>query len=342
MPDQVLTFNQRRDITCPADQYDFLVNEVREGRMTEAVAGSNFSILLVRGVTDAMTQGHDEAQPVHDRLTTRRETPGEESHTYFGLGPLTDPYDREPGEPIMQVEFTSDRATLVNREKAAALNFVREDIMRDRTGKLAEQASGIGMTFPRARDKECVAFFNSGTTTTIYDGSNLFADTHAPVTGGTAVAANDNNGIGGGALTESTLEAALTVLAGWQNYNGDLADIMPEKLWCASNQRFEAARIMRSMFRVSDLDEGGVHARQGANIHQGSLEIVVWPRLTASTWGFTTNVHGFVYQVEFDLTVEREVANSGDSFWRHLAGAIKAIESRTFGVLDWRSLAKGN
>jgi phage major head subunit gpT-like protein len=331
-----MEYSRQVQLNTPADALEFLEHEQRTGRLTEAECGNKFSALMLRGITASMTRGHTEQAVVYPALTTEMMVDSE-SHTYVGVGTVSEPERIAKCEVIPQGEISTDRATLTNQKYALAITFCREDLRRDRTGILEQRARQLGASFAKRKDRDLVALFNDGTTTAIYDGDNFFDDQHPNFTGSGANTANDNESIGGGALSAANLEAALQVMAGWADYNGDQLDITPRLLVVASNQLQEAQRLMASAAQVADNRSSGV-----TNVLRGIMDIVHWPRLTASTWYIGTDVPGLIYQVEEALRVEREAANSGDVFWRDLSGAWKGVEWRTFGVTDWRSYAKGN
>ena len=218
------------------------------------------------------------------------------------------------------------------------MEFTRELVRGDKTGKISSLAQSAGEVAALRKDKTFVtSYFNSYTSTTIYNGEVVFSDAHPDVTGSGTNSANDNL-FALGASSRANLETLRQEVAGWRDMNGETADVDIVKLIGAPNEIEVLLRVVGSSTHPEDNQSAGIK-----NVQQNFAEVVEWKRLTTSTWYATTNIPGLV-MLEGDggagLDVEKLPDNTGDSFWRDLAGVFKLRDVWGHGVVDWRWGAK--
>jgi len=304
--------------------------------LREAMDRTEFTNFFRKGLKKVLLKGYASVGKPYEKIVTF-ETSDRDIEYYPALGGVPEPDEILEGEEYKRRGIVNESVSITNRKYGDIMEFTRELIMDEQTRAIKQKPREAGEVHARGENNKIFTLINNGDSgTNCYDGQDYF-DTagHPDVTGGTARAANTNNG-GLGALSETNLETALAEIALWRGRTGEYITALPTVLLVAPNQLFIAKRLMHSTAEVSSEMSSGV-----ANVHQGTMEIVVAPWLTASTWYIKTNIPGFIFQWREKLRLQTENVDSGDSFLRDV---YRYKHSTRFGydIIDWRVLYKGN
>jgi hypothetical protein len=125
-----------------------------------------------------------------------------------------------------------------------------EDNLYDSLSKRYTKALARAMAY--TKQVKAAAVINNGFSAGIVggDGSSLFATNHTLVSGGT----NSNTFSTAPDLNETSLEAAVIQIAGWQDERGLLIAAKPRKLVVPPNNMFVAKRLLDTELRVGTSD----------------------------------------------------------------------------------------
>ena len=337
-----MSLELKRTASTLGDLHAYYEQEIREGRTTEAAATSEFAALLMRGIKIAMDRGHKVNLGVASGIWDRQvsEKGSNESEEFSGVGKLNGTnFDVVlEQEEFPRMGFTHDRARIPIRKFGGAVEFSRELLRGDKTGRLNRMAESAGEVAALRKDKVFVdKYFNNYSSTTIYNGQAVFSNNHPNVTGSGTNSSNDNL-MALGSVTRANMESVRQEVADWRDMNGEIADVEITDMYLASNQIEEALRVVGSTAHPETSFSSGVK-----NVQQGFATLHEWKRLSATTWYIKTNVPGLVMlegEGGAGLQIERMPDNTGDAFWRDLAGVFKLRDVWGHGVTDWRWGAK--
>lgn len=126
-----------------------------------------------------------------------------------------------------------------------------EDNLYDKLSGRYTKAMARSMAY--TKQVKAVAWLNggfSGTTYSVGDGKSLFATDHPLVSGGT----NSNRPSTAVDLNETSLEAAITQIAGWKDERGLLIAARPLKMIIPPALEWTATRLLKSEKRVGTAD----------------------------------------------------------------------------------------
>lgn len=133
---------------------------------------------------------------------------------------------------------------------------------------------------------------------TCYDGSFMFSTSHSleggPEQSNTLTAK----------LSDTALEAAIQLMRGFRTYDGrDPLDITPTHLICGPSNEWTAKRLLDQEFHVRDYVTaagGAPVAAMESNIHKGSLQLIVDPRIADYTGAGGTDYSKYWFVAALD------------------------------------------
>ena len=307
---------------------------IERGRLTEAAAASEFSAHLMSGVRAIMDGAVKAADAVWPQVV-KQETSKKAWEKYAGTSIPTGIKKVEPGQEAPQLDFTSDSTVIYNERYAGALKIPRDFLEDDQTGEIRRRASGTGEALVEFEDQKVADVLNNGNSTTSYDGSAIFANSHPNVTGGAANSSNDNL-IAVGAVTEANMETSFKAVNKWVGWNGKAINVGISKFLTGTDNWTAVLRLVHSTTTQTSDAAGGV-----INVFQNMGAPVLWKRLAAAAWFIQTDVVGLIYQLRRAMEVKQENLNSGSSL---LCDAYVYVVTKKFNVkiTNWRNIARGN
>jgi len=175
----------------------------------------------------------------------------------------TDRYIAVPeGAEHDQGSFSSYKVTYTPKKYERGVNFTWEMLINDDLGAFRNIGRELGMAAQNTVNDFVMGFIrNNGT---IYDGKGLFH--------------TDHGNIGGSALSESSLSAAITAMREQKSEKGNTLNIEPGFLLVPSELEFTAKKLVNSA-----LVPGG--SLNDVNVLHGMVDVLVEPLLTnAANW----------------------------------------------------------
>ncbi len=252
------------------------------------------------------------------------------------------------GEAFPEKKIGDDDMVEMTNADFGEIIAIHENLFEDdQTGSIRQQPTELGNAMRKKEDK-CVYSIITGNPT-IYDSQAFFSVNHPGMTGGAAVAANDNI-YTNVTLSASALAVVIGMIGAWTGATADDdLDVMATDLIVPQALRMAANLLVQSDFIGLAYASGGMGlgatAGQGRNpIKDLNLNIIVSQRLdkiaTVGTtdWFVKTDFPGIVHQVRSQLRVVQE-AMAGESFERKLL-RFRIDKRQEFGVLNWRGMMK--
>ncbi len=315
-----------------------MLEKFTKEQLREAMTRSEFPEFFRKGLKSRLFKGYKEYAKIYEDVVTF-ETSDRDKEYYPATGEAPNPELVFESEEYKESGIVDETITITNFKYGRILAITKEMIEDEQTRQLRKLPAKLGGAHARFENETVFTFYNDGDSDTCYDAQNYF-DTagHPDVTGGSAVAANTNNG-GLGALSEANLETALTEMALWRGRQGETILVRPMTLLVAPNQEWIARRLLGSSFEVNPTTN--INVGHVMNAHQNSMRLIVAPWLTATTWYIVTDIEGLIYQWREKLNLTTENKESGDSFIRDV---YRYKSSTRFGLdaIDWRFGYKGN
>lgn len=271
-------------------------------------------------------------------------------------------------------EWTTDREMgtlqahgiqVKNRDWSSGIAIHRNQILDDKLGLVMPRIQGLAAKAKRHRGQLIAelllngfagnASFGSdgdaaGTAGdgTCYDGSFMFSASHS-LEGGPS----QSNLLTTLALNDTNLEAAVSLMRGFRTYDGrDPLMVTPTTLVVGPANEWMAKRLLNQELRVRNTgDAGTIIAAADTNIHKGTLELIVSPRIMDYTAAGGTNyskawfllalkepVKPFIFQNREPISVASQVNwDSPDMFKR---GQMNFGAQARYNVAnyDWRTV----
>lgn len=269
--------------------------------------------------------------------------------------------DREMGA------LQAHNLTIRNRDWASGIAIHRNQIVDDKLGLVMPRIQGLAQKAKRHRGQLIAELLLNGFAGTVnfgtsggpsaevgdgtcYDGAFMFSHSHT-LEGGP----NQDNYLGAVALSDSGLESAIKLMRGFKTYDGrDPLEVTPTHLIVGPQLEFMAKRLLNQELRVRYPDDrGSTNTQSGAdtNIHKGTLELIVSPRIMDYSGAGGTDyskywflaalnepVKPFIFQNREPITVASQVTwDTTDMFKR---GQMNFGAQARYAVAnyDWRLL----
>lgn len=193
-----------------------------------------------------------------------------------------------------QVNSLSARMqTLVNRKYEDTLSLKRTDLEDDKIGVYGPRVQMLAEQAGLLPDKLVADALTGGTSAVVYDNQNYFDASHPvnpddPSVTGPAGSATQANLLTGHGLNSDNLADAIQQMSAWVGSDGQPLEIVPNLMVVPPQLRFTARRLLQMETIGQDvLLSGPAHGAAGvSNVLQGSLDLMVWPRLgaDATSW----------------------------------------------------------
>jgi len=169
-----------------------------------------------------------------------------------------------PRAPYNEVEFTDDRISYSVAKYGQTFGLSYEAMTNDDLGAFGRIVEKFGSASQRTIEKYMFSTMLNADPT-IYNGAALFAAAHLNDLGATKPLNHDN------------LEAGIKLMANQTDIDGNQLDIIPRFLIVHPDDKFQAARLMKTPLRTNT-------ANNDVNVHEGSLEVIATSRVTSGRW----------------------------------------------------------
>ena len=322
---------RKPNFSKPSRAIDYYEDLVESGRLTMAMAASEFGAYLAGSVKNLMNEGVRTTPSVYLEVT-KQETSNRRWERYAGTSVPTGIKKVQPGEEAPDLTFSSDSTVIVNERYSGKLTIPNEFLEDDETGEIRRRATGIGQAMVEFID-QTVADDIFEANPTGYDGVTIFNTAHPDITGG-ATNANNNNFPATGTATEANMETITKGMYKWVGWHAQPITVAPRILLTGSDNWSNILRLVHSRStQTSDKAEGVV------NVFENIGKPVLWKRLAANDWYIGTDIMGLIFQMRKAMQVTQEALNSGSSL---LSDAYIWVVQQRFGVkvTEWRGFTR--
>jgi hypothetical protein len=225
--------------------------------------------------------------------------------------PLGGLVDRADGETLSyDIIKQGNSKTVYFTNIALGVLLTRNLYDDDRTGILKRIPAELAKSAAYTKELKAWDLLNSGFVTTYRSGLDslaLFSTSHTMLDYGTA---QGNTPSSAGALSETTLQAALDHFDSLYNHKGIPTPIVPKKLVIPVALRPTAERLLQSTLRPG-------YADNDVNVLKGKLEIVVSHYLTSTTaWFVLADEHdlNMIWRKPISVSSEDDFDTDGAKF----------------------------
>lgn len=246
------------------------------------------------------------------------------------------------GESYKEGQFgLDDMVEITNLKYGEIIAVTHEMIEDDQTKRVIQQPNRIGAGHKKFEDKITYSILTANATA--YDSQAFFSLNHPGITGGGAIAANDN------ILTAVTLSAnaiaqALGIMARWTGASADdILDVTAKNLVVPKNLKYTANILTQSAFLPLAFAAGvlgpGATTGQAKNVlADENLGVISSARLDSSSttdWYIWSDFPGLIFQTREPLKLLAESEESGTFFERDVR-RWKSRKRFRIGVINWR------
>lgn len=201
------------------------------------VVSSDILQSLESGVRTNFMDSFGSVESVYTKFTTKiTSTKSSEDYAFLGETPqLVEFLDTRKVKSIQEYSYS-----VANKKWETTIGISRDAIEDDQTGNLMRRASQMGINAAKSYDREAVSTLEAGSSTVCYDGQNFFSTTHGDGLGAT----QSNYAAASKAFSATTLEEAITLMAQFQDDQGELAGMDATHLMVPSGLRFKALEVV--------------------------------------------------------------------------------------------------
>lgn len=233
----------------------------------------------------------------------------------------TNPIPNMPSVPWEIVPPGLERV-YVHKEFAKGFMIERKFMDDEQYGVLEKMSKDLARAGRYKVEQDAASMFNSGFVTNGYDQKPLFADDHPLLGGGTG------SNIVSGALSDTTLKTASTLLRSQKDEAGKLIQLQPDTLIVPPELEWLAYELVRSEHKPgTDLND--------INVMKGRYKVVVWDFLTSATAWFLADSNR--HEMNFFWRVKPEFGKEKD--FDTLVSKWRGYMRYSFGYSDYRGVA---
>ncbi|MEN6358342.1 MAG: Mu-like prophage major head subunit gpT family protein [Armatimonadota bacterium] len=211
---------------------------------------------------------------------------GRDGEKYGWLGPtkgMREFKDRRVPQGLVAHDYT-----IKNKKWEDTLAIEREVIDADQYGQVKLRVQSLAQQAARFKGKLVLQTLAAGATNKCYDGKYFFDTTHQePNNPKSPVQSNKLTD----ALSKSSLIAAILLMEGFKDENGELLGIIPDMLVVPPALQFTARELLESVYYPG---EGTTTANLAKNTLQGIVDLQVNPYLTDSSDWFLLCTKGVI------------------------------------------------
>jgi len=321
------------------------LSECNAVQFQEAMTRPEYSDLMKKGLKGLLIDGYMKAaaKTTFQELVVM-DSSDSDKENYPSMGIPAMPRLVKEGEEYKGLNSgPSDNVEVTNFKYGGIIGLTNEANADDKSpGKqLAKQAKELGPNHAKFKDK---TFWNIVTTNgAIYDGNNLFSLNHPGVTGGAALANNDNI-YTNVTMSANALAVAIGMMALWEGATDEQdLDIAPTKVFCSKRLLPTATGLLTAqniplVYAAGGLGPAAAAGQMPNALAPMGLKPIASHRLDIAAvldWYLWTDFPGLLYQPREGLTVVEEATNSGEGFKR---GVNQWRSSERFGgkPINWR------
>ncbi len=244
--------------------------------------------------------------------------------TYGTNGSLEDaqgnPIANMPSIPWETVPPGLERV-YVHREFAKGFMIERKFMDDEQYGVLEKMSKDLARAGRYKVEQDAASLFNNGFVANGYDGKPLFADDHPLLGGGTG------SNIVSGALSDTTLKTAATLMRSQVDEAGKLIQLQPDTLIVPPELEWLAYELVRSEYKPgTDLND--------INVMKGRYKVIVWDFLTSPTAWFLADSKR--HELNFFWRVRPEFGKEKD--FDTLVSKWRGYMRYSFGYSDYRGI----
>jgi len=298
---------------------------------------SNFGDLFLARlpILESVIHMRHERWPSQIPLIYSMESTAEPFRNYTGvsgLGLFGERAERAPAAEDSVRQLYDKKLTPVGYAKA--LTHSRETLDQDRFGVFNKMNMQLADSAGQTKDILAADLFNLGDTAAgarylAADGQNIFDNSH-PIDDG---ASTGDNLLASADISNVAVQAALTLLERTKDDRGLPQMIMGTQIVVPSEQRFDAAQVVKSV------DDSSTTDRAVSPFVDDNFGYVVWRYLTdPQAWGMVSDfmkmTEGWVWLTQQGLDLDHDVDI------RTQTAVTVATERFDYGVIDWRGMVK--
>ena len=287
---------------------------------------SDIPALLTAGLKTAFFQTFGETASQWDRIaTTVPSTHDTESYAWLGALPGVREFvdERQPGE------MKAYQYAIQNRTWESTISVDRTALEDDQYGQIALRVREMARVARQHLDAIVFGLLGTGFTAQGYDGVPFF---------GAHNQGRAQSNVGGGALSASSLQDAITAMMRFTDDTGRPAGVMPSVLVVPPELYWEATQLLTSAYFPDPVTQAAQDL--SANPLRGMLTLLTTPFLPSSSDWFLLDTRRLVRAIVLQMRKEFEFSalegSSENGFLRdqYLYG-VRARYNVGFG--DWRA-----
>lgn len=311
--------------------------------LREAATRSEFYQFMQVALKDLLFKAYKEARITYPQLV-RFETSDKTKEGYPSLGNVSLPTKVLEGEAFQERQIgKKDFVEITNFKFGEIIAITRENIDDDQTREIRRQPQDLGNAHAKQEDKTVYSIITGNPT--LYDSAAWFSLNHPGVTGGGAIAANDNI-YTNVTLTANALAVVLGMIAGWTAANSDdILDVtatdlvVPQALKHTANILTQAnlLPLAYAAGAFGPAAQGSVDKNPLKDHKLGVISSARLDKVSTGDWYVKTDFPGFVFQNRDPLELLQENEASGVAFEREVM-RWKSRKRWGVKVINWRAM----
>lgn len=311
----------------------------------EAATRPEFYQFMNVGMKDLLFGAYKNTPSTYEEIVTVQDS-DKNKEGYPSLGMVGEPKQVLEGEPYPERPTPDDDYVEVTNYKFGEIIAITEEMIDDdQTKQIIKIPTDLGAAHKKFEDKSVYNIIN--TNPTIYDGSAFFALNHPGLTGGAAIAANDNI-YTSVTLTAGALATAIGMIGQWCGHTSDdILDVAARQI-VVPKTLFFTAQVLTSTPNLGLGYAANVLGPAAATTHAPNpfmklgLGITTSPRLDGTStgdWYIRTDFPGFIFQWRKRLALLAENDRSGVRFERDVLRWKSTCRFRV-KIINWRCMMK--